>query len=58
MSGTMHRLENAKVGKRIISKDVYIDKNVVVGDNKIQNSALIYDGVKLRIMFCGLESFY
>ena len=31
------------------SFDVYIDKNVVVGDNcKIQNSALIYDGVKIK----------
>ena len=32
MSGTMHRLEKCKSWKNcVISKDVYIDKNVVVG---------------------------
>ena len=42
--------ELAKVGDgNVISKDVYIDKNVKIGNNcKIQNSAQIYDGVTLK----------
>lgn len=41
--------EFSKIGVNcILSKDVYIDKNVLVGDRcKIQNSVSIYDGVTI-----------
>ena len=42
--------EGAKIGKDcVLSKDVYIDCNVSIGDGcKVQNSVSVYDGVTLE----------
>lgn len=51
-----HVMKHARIGKQcILGQNVHVGSNVVVGDRcKIQNNALLYDGVVLEPeVFCG-----